>query len=58
MSNIHPDIEHMLGSILRMPAAKSGRYPCELCAEADICEVYPCPKIGPEDIDVPEGAED
>jgi hypothetical protein len=59
-TNLHPLFDSIVRDHFpRMKGLRRARapYPCEVCADADICEVYPCPKVGPEDIDVPKGAE-
>jgi hypothetical protein len=50
MSTLPPTIEAIVASFFPGLYAPR-RLPCEVCADADICGVYPCPKVGPEDID-------
>lgn len=48
-SNLHPDIAHLISSVLRMPSAKV--QPCDQCGVAP-CDHYPCENI--QDPMVPE----
>jgi hypothetical protein len=53
-TNLHPLFAGIVGDHFpRMRGLRSERtrHSCELCESRDICDVYPCPKVGPEDID-------
>lgn len=53
---VHPDIAHIIATTLRMPPAAVD--PCVACTLKAVCELIACPKIGPEDIEAPEGAKE
>jgi|WetSurMetagenome_2_1015567.scaffolds.fasta_scaffold488438_2 hypothetical protein len=56
-TNLPPILEDVIND--HFPRMKGlRRDPCAACTLKAVCEAITCPKIGPEDIEAPKGAEE